>query len=141
MIYDKSDIHNRDMIKKCSHCSTDDDWLPLLRDRSKMTLALHPYCDNCGLVRNVGPDRPKKLGYYVDKLSELERYLKQEDSKGSHNKLTEAQKRLIVKDMKDHEVFNDLYGVMASTQREKFIDTVQKYRPDIEERVIRYHIE
>ncbi len=124
----------------CLHRSIDGDWLPLLRKKRKMTLAPHPYCGKCGLVRNVGPDRPKKIGFYVDKLSELERYLENEDSKGGKNKLTEAQKRLIVKEMEDQEVFIDLYGVMASTQKEKFIDIVRKYRPDIEEKVIEYHL-
>ncbi len=137
----KSSGYDRDMFKECSHDSTDDDWLPLLREKSEMTLALHPYCRECGLVRNVGPDRPRKLGFYLDKLSELERYLEKEDSKGGQNKLTESQKRLITKEIEEHEVFNDLYGVMASTQREKFIEAIQKYRPDIEEGVIRYHIE
>lgn len=129
---DRSDI--------CLHRSIDGDWLPLLRKKREMTLAPHPYCGKCGLVRNVGPDRPKKIGFYVDKLSELERYLENEDSKGGKNKLTEAQKRLIVKEMEDQEVFIDLYGVMASTQKEKFIEIVQKYRPDIEEKVIEYHL-
>ncbi len=135
-----SDYH-RDMFEECLHNSTDDDWLPLLCDRSEKTLALHPYCEKCGLVRNVGPDRPRKLGFYVERLSELERYLEKEDSKGSQKKLTEAQKRLMIKDIEEHDIFNDLYGVMASTQSEKFIEIVQKYRPDIEEKVIMYHLE
>ncbi|MBS3816522.1 MAG: hypothetical protein KGY76_03045 [Candidatus Thermoplasmatota archaeon] len=130
-----------EISQRCPHESADEDWLPLLRNLSKMTLAPHPYCDKCGLVRNVGPDRPRKLGYYVDKLSEIEKYLKNEDSKGGKNKLTEAQKRLIVKEMEDEEIFNDLYGVMESTQEKRFIEIVQKYRSDIEERVIKYHLE
>ncbi|MEF8874546.1 MAG: hypothetical protein V5A88_07760 [Candidatus Thermoplasmatota archaeon] len=125
----------------CMHRSTDDDWLPLLRKKSKMTLAPHPYCSKCGLVRNIGPDRPRKIGYYIEKLSELERYLEKEDSKGGKSKLTEAQKRLIVKDMENQEVFKDLYGVLASTQADKFIEIIQKYRPDIEKRVIKYNLE
>lgn len=130
-----------EVSQECLHTSADEDWLPLLRNLSKMTLAPHPYCDKCGLVRNVGPDRPRKLGYYVDKLSEIEKYLKNEDSKGGKNKLTEAQKRLIVKEMENEEIFNDLYGVMESTQEKRFIEIVQKYRSDIEERVIKYHLE
>jgi len=125
----------------CRHRSIDDDWLPLLRRKSEMTLAPHPYCNKCGLVRNIGPDRPRKIGFYVDKLSELERYLKNEDSKGGKSKLTEAQKRLIVKDMAEQEVFNDLYGVLASTQKDKFIEIIRKYRPDIAKREIKYHLE
>jgi len=127
--------------EECPHISNDSDWLPLLRKDTELTLSPHPYCDFCGLVRNVGPDRPRKLGYYVDKLSELERYLKNEDGKKGKNKLTEVHKRLIVKEMEDEEVFNDLYGVLASTQEKKFVDIVKKYRPDLEECVIRYYVE
>ncbi len=127
--------------KECPHISTDSDWLPLLREDTELTLSLHPYCDHCGMVRNVGPDRPRKLGYYVDRLSELERYLKNEDEKKGKNKLTEVHKRLIVKELGDEEVFNDLYGVLASTQEQKFVEIVKKYRPDLEECVIRYYLE
>lgn len=127
--------------KECPHISTDSDWLPLLREDTELTLSPHPYCDHCGMVRNVGPDRPRKLGYYVDKLSELERYLKNEDEKRGKNKLTEVHKRLIVKELGEEEVFNDLYGVLASTQEQKFVEIVKKYRPDLEECVIRYYLE
>lgn len=126
---------------ECPHISNDSDWLPLLRKNTKLTLSPHPYCGFCGLVRNIGPDRPRKLGYYVDKLSELERYLKNEDEKKGKNKLTEVHKRLIIKEVQEEEVFNDLYGVLASTQEEKFVEIVKKYRPDIEESVIKYYIE
>ncbi len=136
----ESSEEERGDFKLCIHRSVDEDWLPLLRKKHEMTLALHPYCEKCGLVRNIGPDRPRKIGYYIDKLSELERYLKNEDSKGGKNKLTEAQKRLIVKEMEEQEVFKDLYGVLASTQKEKFIEIIKKYRADIEEHVIEYHL-
>jgi len=127
--------------EKCPHTSSDCDWLPLLRKDTELTLSLHPYCQHCGLVRNVGPDRPRKLGYYVDKLSELERYLKNEDEKKGKDKLTEVHKRLILKEVEEEEVFNDLYGVLASTQEQKFVDIVKKYRPDLEEFLIRYYLE
>ncbi|MFP4000841.1 MAG: hypothetical protein ACLFSM_04460 [Thermoplasmata archaeon] len=126
---------------KCAHKSTDDDWLPLLQKDLELTLSLHPYCEDCGLVRNIGPDRPRKLGYYVDKLSELERYLEKEASKGDKSKLTEVHKRLIVKEMEDEEVFTDLYGVLATTQEKKFVNIVKKYRPDLEENLIKYYLE
>lgn len=132
---------NGDDDPECSHLSTKDDWLPLLQRDKELTLSLHPYCENCGMVRNVGPDRPRKLGYYVDKLSDLERYLKQEASKGGKSKLTEVHKRLIVKEMEEEEVFNDLYGVLATTQERKFLKIVKKYRPDLEESLIKYYLE
>ncbi len=130
-----------DEDQPCTHMSTDDDWLPILQKDIELTLSLHPYCENCGIVRNVGPDRPKKLGYYVEKLSDLERYLDKEDSKGGKSKLTEVHKRLIVKEMEEEEVFNDLYGVLATTQERKFVKIVRKFRPDLEESLIKYYLE
>ncbi len=127
--------------KGCPHVSNDSEWLPLLRKDTELTLSPHPYCNHCGLVRNVGPDRPRKLGYYIDKLSELEKYLKKEDGKKGKSKLTEVHKRLMVKEMEEEEVFDDLYGVLATTQEKKFVEIVKKYRPDLEECVIRYYLE
>jgi len=122
----------------CPHESVDSDWLPLLDRGEEETLAPHPYCGNCGLVRNIGPDRAKKLGYYVEVLSEVERHLRHEHAKGGKHKLTEVQKRLIVKEMQNDDVFNDLYGVMASCQEERFVEILQKYRPDLEENEIHF---
>ncbi len=125
---------------QCSHEAFDQAWLPIFQRKTKLTLAPHPYCHKCGIVRNVGRDRPRKIGYYMDVLSELEDYLEKEASKGGKNKLTECQKRLITKDIQKEEIFHDLYGTMASTQEEKFIEIVQKYRPDIQKQVIEYHL-
>lgn len=125
----------------CTHESHERDWLPLLKEKEKCTLAPHPYCERCGLVRNIGPDRPRKLGYYTDVLSELERYLQHEHNKGGKHKLIEAQKRLIVKEMQRDELFQDLYGSLASAQEERFIEIVQKYRSDLDRKEIEFHLE
>ncbi len=136
-IEDEEDVE----LSLCEHTSRDKDWLALLKGKEKLTLAPHPFCDSCGLVRNIGPDRPKKIGYFIDVLSEIERYLKEESKKGGKPKLIEAQKRLIVKDMQDEEIFNDLYGAMATAQKEKFVELVQKYRPDLKSHEIEYYLE
>ncbi len=125
----------------CLHESVDCAWLPLLNKGCEEHLAPHPYCDRCGLVRNIGPDRARKIGWYVEVLSEVERHLKHEYAKGGKYKLTEAQKRLIVKEMQDDEVFNDLYGVLASAQEERFVEILQKYRPDLEENEIEIYFD
>ena len=130
-----------DKKQGCDHESRDYDWLPMLRKLESMTLAPHPYCEKCGLVRNVGPDRPKKVGYYMEVLSRIEKHLKKEHDKGSKFKLTETHKRLIVKKIQDEEVFFDLYGVMATTQEERFLEIVKEVRPDIEECVIEYYLD
>ena len=125
----------------CAHESHERDWLPLLKGDNQLTLAPHPYCEKCGLVRNIGPDRPRKLGYYTDVLNALEQHLENEHKKGGKHKLIEAQKRLIVKKMQEEELFQDLYGVLASAQEERFIEIVRNYRPDIERNEIEYYLE
>ncbi|MFW5898511.1 MAG: hypothetical protein ACOCT7_01500 [Candidatus Saliniplasma sp.] len=130
-----------DTEDQCEHVSKEKDWLALLKGKEKLTLAPHPYCENCGLVRNIGPDRPRKMGFYVDALNELQRYLREESKKGGKPKLIEAQKRLIVKEMQKDDLFQDLYGTLASAQKERFIELVQKYRPDLKSYEIEFYLE
>ncbi len=125
----------------CEHHSVDGDWLPILKRREKDVLAPHPYCCTCGLVRNIGPDRARKLGYYIEALSEIERLLKHEHAKGGRCKLTETQKRLIVKSLEKEDIFKDLYGTMASAQEDRFVEIIQEYRPDLKRCEIEYHLE
>ncbi len=125
----------------CEHLKSGSDWLPILKERQDSTLAPHPYCRSCGLVRNIGPDRARKLGFYTEVLSELERYLRLEYSKKGKHKLTESQKRLMVKEMEEDILFNDIYGSIASAQEERFVDIVRKYRPDITKMEIMYYLE
>ncbi len=125
----------------CEHLKSGKDWLPILKERKDSTLAPHPYCRSCGLVRNIGPDRAKKLGFYTEVLSELERYLRLEYSKRGKHKLTESQKRLMVKDMEEDILFNDIYGSIASAQEERFVEIVRKYRQDITRMEIMYYLE
>lgn len=130
-----------DDLSICEHTSKEKDWLELLNGKDRLTLAPHPFCEDCGLVRNIGPDRPRKIGFFIDVLSELERYLEEENKKGGKPKLIEAHKRLIVKDMQEEDLFQDLYGAMASAQKEMFIELVQKYRPDLKSYEIEYYLE
>ncbi len=135
------DSESSDKTALCEHKRGGDDWLPLLKGWERDVLALHPYCGSCGLVRNIGPDRAKKLGYYTEVLSEIERFLKHDSKKGGRHKLTESQKRLIVKCMEEDDVFVDLYGTLASAQKERFVEIIQKYRPDLKKCEIEYYLE
>ncbi len=136
----KKDMDNDD-LSICEHTSGEKDWLELIKGKNRLTLAPHPLCEDCGLVRNIGPDRPRKMGYFMEVLSKLERYLEEESNKGGKSKLIEAQKRLIVKDMQEEDIFQDLYGTMASAQKERFIELIQKYRPDLKSYEIEYYLE
>ncbi len=135
------DTDPSDDPKLCEHKSGGNEWLPILKGHEEDILALHPYCGSCGLVRNIGPDRAKRVGRYTEALSEVERFLKHESEKGARYKLTECQKRLIVKTMEQDDIFTDLYGTLASAQEERFVEIVQKYRPDLKKCEIEYHLD
>ncbi len=137
----KKMISDEDTCIRCEHLKKGKDWLPILKERKESTLAPHPYCRSCGLVRNIGPDRAKKVGYYTEVLAELERYLRLEYSKRGKHKLTESQKRLMVMEMEEDALFNDIYGSMASAQKERFVEIVRKYRPDLTRAEIMYYLE
>ncbi len=130
-----------DKEELCPHESHDRDWLHVLDEGDYQTPAPHPYCEKCGLVKSIGPDRPKKMGYFISVLDELERLLNHEDKKDDRYKLIEAQKRLIVKEMEGDELFQDLWGTYRSAQEERFVGIVRKYRPDLKVEEIYYYLE
>jgi len=77
----------------------------------------HPWCIHCGLVKNISGDRPYKLGYWMNVLSNITYGFS----------LKQIQKRLIAKELSSHLCFNDTYGVTGSSQKELFKKIVKKY--------------
>lgn len=102
----------------CSHESDGKDWIPMQNGIIK----LHPYCEKCGTVKNVSSDRGKKIGYFISSLSKLRTILQ---SKGY--KVSDAQIRLIVKELDEIDGFEDTYWMTFAMQKEIFIPVVQKY--------------
>jgi hypothetical protein len=66
-------------------------WLPAQGGGSG-TLAKHPYCEGCGVVRYIGSQRALNLGGLANLLARVEILLKQRTGR----KVTEAQRRMIV---------------------------------------------
>lgn len=83
---------------------------------------LHPYCNKCGTVKNISSDKGKKISYFVATLSSLRKIL---ERKGY--KISDAQIRLIVKELSEVEGFEDAWWMTFSRQKEIFISTVRKY--------------
>lgn len=81
----------------------------------------HPYCMVCGTVKNVSSDRGKKMSHFVLALSKLKKVLK-----NKNYKVSEAQIRLILKELKDLD-FGDVWWITYTKQREIFIRVVQKH--------------
>ncbi len=54
----------------CSHISCTPSrgvWLPLVaREGFNTHIKKHLYCENCGIIENIGGDKAKTIGYYTD---------------------------------------------------------------------------
>jgi hypothetical protein len=74
------------------------------------------------VVKNVSGDKAKDIGFYINALAEMKRYLER-----NGGKLADAQIRLIYKELNSVEGFGDAYYMLGSTQRNIFINAVRKY--------------
>ena len=106
-------------VEMCTHESCGFEnmiWLPLKSDRGS-DIAPHPWCTKCGAVKNISPDRAKRLGYWTDILSRMSRQFK----------VSQAQKRLVVKELEAYDGFGDIYSMTFSAQQKIFVNVVKKY--------------
>lgn len=102
----------------CKHESGGKEWARMQNGIMK----LHPLCKNCGTLKNISSDRGRKISYFVMALSRLRRLL------GEHGyKVSDAQTRLIMKELSDIDGFTDTWWMTFSKQKEIFIKIVRKY--------------
>ncbi|MGA9098050.1 MAG: hypothetical protein WB392_03875 [Methanotrichaceae archaeon] len=100
--------------KSCG--STEKVWLPYYYDGRIRGLKPHPYCMDCGLIKNLSSDRPRAIGYYMNTLSELSKLYKS----------AQVQMRLISQEF-ERQRLNDPYGMDRQQQEKLFIDIVKRY--------------
>lgn len=108
------------MMMRCEHSSCwkgEKVWLPCEARERKIGLKAHPYCINCGAIKNISSDRPRKIGYYVNVISHISR----------NYRISDAQIRLIVNELDGIEDFEDLYWTTGKAQEIMFINAVKKY--------------
>ena len=86
-------------------------------DKPYSDVELHPWCTHCGLIKNISDDQPKKIGYWINVLSLVEK---------NYN-IKKVQKRLIAKELESNKDFNDFYGITGSSQKELFKNILKKY--------------
>ncbi|MGA9097670.1 MAG: hypothetical protein WB392_01920 [Methanotrichaceae archaeon] len=114
-------------MSDCEHrsCSSVERvWLPYYYDGRERGLKLHPYCVDCGLIKNLSSNKPRTIGYYLNILSEL----------GKLYKIAQVQIRLVVHEFEGQEL-DDSYGMDRLQQEKLFIDIVRKYI-NVPERVL-----
>lgn len=102
----------------CDHLPGGRDWARMSNGVTK----LHPYCGRCGTIKNISSNRGLKLSHYVTALSRLRKILRERGYR-----VSEAQIRLITKELSENEDFTDVWWVTFEKQKEIFIETVQKY--------------
>jgi hypothetical protein len=119
---------------KCEHldCGNHEKvWLPHMIREDICGLKSHPYCIKCGVVKNIGSDRAKGIGYFINVISSIENHL---NIPGSTVRM-----RLAVKELEKVEDFNDAYSMSKFNQEKVFIDIVKKYY-QIPERIIQHFL-
>ncbi len=71
------------------------------------------------MVKNIGSDRALGRGYFINVISQIEKYLKIPGSS--------VRMRLVVKELEKIEDFDDIYSMSRYAQEKIFISIVKKH--------------
>ena len=110
------------------------EWLPPSSPMVERVPVQHkPFCRDCGVVKNIGSDRARKLGFFATALGRLRTRIDKEHDRSvfSIAKLTEAQVRMIIKRLEAHDGFDDPYSMTFGAQMVLFGKAVKAVRPDV----------
>jgi hypothetical protein len=104
----------------CVHKNSENIWLPRTDNN---IITQHPYCCNCGSVKNVTGDKGRRMGYYINVLHGIKNSIE----KKKIGKLTETQIRLISKELEKNDAFQDPYSIKGSAQTRLFVEAIKRY--------------
>jgi hypothetical protein len=102
----------------CVHkdCGTKEkEWLPYFHEGRFRGLKPHPYCAECGMVKNLSSERPRQIGYFINLISEI----------GKRYKIAQVQVRLMVREM-ERQGLEDSYGMDRQQQKELFREIAKR---------------
>lgn len=119
-------------------------WLPPSSEEiEQQNLRLKPYCVKCGLVRNVGSDRARPVGYWTAAVVRIRERLEREHKRsgGAIAKLPAAQLRLILRNMIATPGFDDPYAMTRSAQVDLVLKAIHMVRPDVPRAIVEEAIE
>ncbi len=77
----------------------------------------HPWCVKCGVVKNISDDKAKRMGYWINILTEIANYFG----------IAKVQQRLAIKALEAYDGFEDTYAMTGSAQKKIFAEIVKKY--------------
>ncbi len=107
-------------------------WLPR-EPNGEASAVLHPFCLDCGTVRDLTAPRAKPLGYFLGGVASLKEHL---EHSGAHFKLAQVQSHRMVKLLASRQEFEDQYGTPGRTQLEAYVSIVRFVRPDLDEDLV-----
>jgi hypothetical protein len=110
-----------DAGKRVAHRLAEPSKWPWLPTQGNGVLAQHPWCKDCGLVKTVGAERARDFGGLVNLLGALQRRLEEHGYR-----VTEAQKRLIVKKLRELEA-DDTFALTRVSQERALTQVVSRY--------------
>ena len=84
---------------------------PTTLKAEKGGLKPHPYCIECGLIKNLSSEKPRSIGYFMNIIAEL----------GTRHKIAKIQTRLIALDM-ERLALDDKFGMDRMQQEDLFIE-------------------
>ncbi len=114
-------------------------WLPpSSRAVEQRPLVRKSFCLRCGLVRNVGSDRARPIGYWVQVVIRIRNALEREHRRSPHAiaKLPAAQVRLILRDILSTPGFDDPYAMTKSAQVDLVLRAIHRIRPDVPRAIV-----
>ncbi|VVB70479.1 Uncharacterised protein [uncultured archaeon] len=86
-------------------------WLPYFFEGRERGLKPHPYCTECGLIKNLSSEKPHNIGYFMNLIAEL----------GTRHKIAKVQTRLIALEI-EKQSLDDKFGMDRHQQEELFIE-------------------
>ncbi len=86
-------------------------WLPYYFEGRERGLKPHPYCIECGLIKNLSSEKPRSVGYFMNIIAEL----------GNRHKIAQIQKRLIALEM-ERLALDDKFGMDRMQQEDLFVE-------------------
>ena len=90
-------------------------WLPYYFEGRERGLKPHPYCTECGLIKNLSSDRLRSIGFFMNLIADL----------GQRHKIAKTQVRLIALEMERLRL-DDNFGMNRQQQEDLFVDIVVK---------------
>ena len=86
-------------------------WLTYYFEGRERGLKPHPYCIECGLVKNLSSEKPRSIGYFMNLIAEL----------GIRQKVAKIQTRLIALEM-ERLALDDKFGMDRKQQEDLFVE-------------------